>query len=96
VVEQPIRNRQVVGSTPTLGSRILYVRSGEILYRTFRRHSLHFWAKRVNERRQSFFLQIDIAEIVLHKADQPNLLAAIAVRLKQSVRRNWLMVWPIL
>ena len=29
-------------------------------------------AKRVVERLQSFFLQIDVAEIVLHKADQPN------------------------
>src|SRR5882757_1659045 len=33
---------------------------------------VHFWAKRVVERLQSFFLQIDVAEIVLHKADQPN------------------------
>src|SRR4029077_10854358 len=40
--------------------------------RSYRRHRLHFWAKRVVERLQSFFLQIDIAEIVLHKADQPN------------------------
>src|SRR2546422_1937362 len=40
-------NRQVVGSTPTLGSRISYVESGEILYRTFRGDSLHPWAKRV-------------------------------------------------
>jgi hypothetical protein len=33
---------------------------------------LHFWTKRVVERLQSLFLQIDVAEIVLHKADQPN------------------------
>jgi hypothetical protein len=38
----------------------------------FRRHRLHFWAKRVVERLQSFFLQIDVPEIVIHEADQPN------------------------
>src|SRR6266568_1109669 len=37
-----------------------------------RTHRLHFWAKRVVERLQSFFLQINVAEIVIHKADQPN------------------------
>src|SRR6266568_381256 len=37
-----------------------------------RTHRLHFWAKRVVERLQSFFLQIDVPEIVIHKADQPN------------------------
>src|SRR3981189_3979438 len=72
VVEQPIRNRQVVGSTPTLGSTFLWVRPGDIGDRSYRRDRLHFWAKRVVERLQSFFLQIDVAEIVLHKADQPN------------------------
>jgi hypothetical protein len=36
-----------VGSIPIARSMILLVRSGEILYRTFRRDSLHFWAKRV-------------------------------------------------
>src|SRR5882762_5779301 len=72
VVEQPIRNRQVVGSTPTLGSTYRLVRPVHIGNRSYRRHRLHFWAKRVVERLQSFFLQIDVAEIVLHKADQPN------------------------
>src|SRR5467141_2421380 len=48
------------------------VRPGHIGNRSYRRHRLHFWAKRVVERLQSFFLQIDVAEIVLHKADQPN------------------------
>src|SRR3981189_1182751 len=70
VVEQPIRNRQVVGSTPTLGSTFRLVRPGDIGDRSYRRHRLHFWAKRVVERLQSFFLQIDVAEIVLHKADR--------------------------
>ena len=38
---------EVVGSNP-IGSTISRsVRSEEILYRTFRRHSLHFRAKRV-------------------------------------------------
>src|SRR5882672_2669475 len=50
----------------------LLVRPGHIGNRSYRRHRLHFWAKRVVERLQSFFLQIDVAEIVLHKADQPN------------------------
>jgi len=45
---------------------------GHIGYSSYRTHRLHFWAKRVFERLQSFFLQIDVAEIVLHKADQPN------------------------
>src|SRR5258707_3430907 len=49
-----------------------WVRPGDIGDRSYRRHRLHFWAKRVVERLQSFFLQIDVAEIVLHKADQPN------------------------
>ena len=48
------------------------VRPGDIGDRSYRRHRLHFWAKRVVERLQSFFLQIEVAEIVLHKADQPN------------------------
>src|SRR6267143_1409076 len=52
--------------------QILKVRPGDIGDRSYRRHRLHFWAKRVVERLQSFFLQIDVAEIVLHKADQPN------------------------
>src|SRR5690349_5357819 len=48
------------------------VRPGDIGDSSYRTHRLHFWAERVVERLQSFFLQIDVAEIVLHKADQPN------------------------
>jgi hypothetical protein len=48
------------------------VRPGDIGDRSYRRHRLHFWAKSVVERLQSFFLQIDVPEIVIHKADQPN------------------------
>src|SRR6266404_3807750 len=61
-----------VGSIPIARSNKPWVRPGHIGNRSYRRHRLHFWAKRVVERLQSFFLQIDVAEIVLHKADQPN------------------------
>src|SRR5260370_14546942 len=61
-----------LGSNPSLPANLFKVRPGDIGDRSYRRHRLHFWAKRVVERLQSFFLQIDVAEIVLHKADQPN------------------------
>src|SRR6266404_5267011 len=61
-----------VGSIPIARSNKPRVRPGDLGYRSYRRHRLNFWAKRVVERLQSFFLQIDVAEIVLHKADQPN------------------------
>src|SRR5439155_23502842 len=61
-----------VGSNPTRASNIPWVRPGDIGYRSYRRHRLHFWAKRVVERLQSFFLQIDVPEIVVHKAHQPD------------------------
>ena len=38
----------------------------------YRRHRLHFWAKRVVERLQSFLLEIDVSEIIIHKTDKPN------------------------
>jgi len=40
-------NPLVQGSNPCGPTNNSWVQSGEILYRTFRRHSLHFWAKRV-------------------------------------------------
>ena len=40
--------------------------------RTFRRHRLHFWPEGVLQGLQGFFLQINIAEIVIHKTDQPD------------------------
>src|ERR1700693_3887225 len=49
-----------------------FVRSGDIGNRTFRRHRLHFWPEGVLQGLQSFFLQIDRAEIVIHKTDQPD------------------------
>jgi hypothetical protein len=48
------------------------VRSGDIGNRTFRRHRLHFWPEGVLQGLQGFFLQINIAEIEIHKTDQPN------------------------
>src|SRR6266478_7610064 len=65
-------NQKVESSSPSGRSISPKVRPGDIGNRSYRRHRLHFWAKRVVERLQSFFLQIDVAEIVLHKADQPN------------------------
>ena len=38
---------EVVGSNPIGSTNLLSVRSEDILYRTFLRHSLQFWAKRV-------------------------------------------------
>src|ERR1700732_295318 len=49
-----------------------FVRSGDIGNRTFRRHGLHFWPEGVLQGLQGFFLQINIAEIVIHKTDQPD------------------------
>src|SRR5579859_5041012 len=63
---------EVVGSNPIGSTNTQKVRPGDMGDRSYRTHRLHFWAKRVVERLQSFFLQIDVAEIVLHKADQPN------------------------
>src|ERR1700676_4232522 len=67
-----VRDQEVEGSNPFAPTIISRVRPGDIGDRSYRRHRLHFWAKRVVERLQSFFVKIDVAEIVLHKADQPN------------------------
>ena len=67
-----VRDQEVEGSNPFAPTTFLRVRPGDIGDRSYRRHRLHFWAKRVFERLQSFFLQIDVAKIVIHKADQPN------------------------
>src|SRR5205807_8281662 len=48
------------------------VRSGDMGNRTFRRHRLHFWPEGVLQGLQGVFLQINIAEIVIHKTDEPN------------------------
>jgi hypothetical protein len=53
---------------------ICCVRSGDILYRSFRGHSLHPWTKRIVQGLQSLLLKIDITEIIVHKADQPDTL----------------------
>src|SRR3984885_9434987 len=66
------------GSTKQFGwlqapaTKIILVRSGDIGNRTFRRHGLHFWPEGVVQGLQSFLLQINIAEIVIHKTDQPD------------------------
>lgn len=39
---------------------------------SFLRHAEHFWPKGIVEGLQSFFLQIDIAEIIIHEADEPD------------------------
>jgi hypothetical protein len=51
-----------------------FVRSEEILYRTFRRHTLHPRAKRIVYGLESLFLKIDVAAIVVHKTHQPNIV----------------------
>src|SRR5215472_15234913 len=56
----------------SLPDHLLHVRSGDIGNKTFRRHRLHFWPEGILQGLQGFFLQIDIAEIVIHKTDQPN------------------------
>jgi hypothetical protein len=48
------------------------VRPGHIGNRSFRTHRLHFWAKRVVQRLQGSFLQVDVAQIIIHKTDQPD------------------------
>jgi hypothetical protein len=45
---------------------------GHIGNRSFRTHRLHFWAKRVVQRLQGSFLQVDVAQIIIHKTDQPD------------------------
>src|SRR5439155_16420282 len=62
----------VVGPCPVRTAPRCTVRSGDIGNRTFRRHRLHFWPEGVLQGLQGFFLQINIAEIVIHKTDEPN------------------------
>ena len=63
------RGRRFKSSLP---DQSFHVRSGDIGNRTFRRHRLHFWPEGVLQGLQGFFLQINIAEIVIHKGDEPN------------------------
>jgi hypothetical protein len=48
------------------------VRSGDMCNTTFRRHRLHFWPEGVLQGLRGFCLQINIAEIVIHKTNQPD------------------------
>src|SRR5579864_7842900 len=72
LVEHLVRDQGVGGSNPLSPTISNYVRSGDIGNRTFRRHGLHFWPEGVLQGLQSFFLQINIAQIVIHKTDQPD------------------------
>jgi hypothetical protein len=71
------------GSAPALGAggrrfkssrpdQFFGVRPGDIGNRTFRGHRLHFWPEGVLQGLQGFLFQINIAEIVIHKTDQPD------------------------
>jgi hypothetical protein len=40
--------------------------------RTYRRHGLHFGPEGVFERLQGFLLQVYIAKIIVHEADEPD------------------------
>ena len=72
LVEHLVRDQGVGGSNPLSPTNLSLVRSGDIGNRTFRRHRLHFWPEGVVQGLQGFFLQINIAEIVIHKTDEPN------------------------
>ena len=50
------------------------VQSGDILYRTFLRHSLHFWAERIFEWFERPRLQIEVSQIIIHKTNQPDVV----------------------
>src|ERR1700756_4530803 len=71
-VECHLHTVEVIGSNPIAPTNFSTVRSGDIGNRTFRRHRLHFWPEGVLQGLQGFFLQINIAEIVIHKTDQPD------------------------
>ena len=60
------------GSNPSPSARHFSVRPRDIGSRTYRRHGLHFWPEGVVERLQGFLLQVYIAEIIIHKADEPD------------------------
>ena len=69
-----VRNEEAGGSNPLTSTNVCLfgVRPGHIGDRSFRTHRLHFWPKRVVESLQGFFLQVDVAKIVIHKTNQPN------------------------
>ena len=84
-VKQQCRGVAQPGSAPALGAggrrfksyrpdHFKVVRSGDMGNRTFRRHRLHFWPEGVLQGLQGFFLQINIAEIAIHKTHQPDVV----------------------
>ena len=60
---KPLSGPGVGGSNPLSPTILFFVRSGDIGYRTFRRHGLHFWPETVLQGLQGFFLRVTIAEI---------------------------------
>jgi hypothetical protein len=97
LVEHLVRDQGVGGSNPLSPTNTFIVRSGDMGNRTFRRH---FWPEGVLQGLQGFFLQINIAEIVIHKTDQPDAVVNFfdpdglsdkgnaEVELKQAMRRG--------
>jgi hypothetical protein len=61
---------EVEGSNPFGSTKVTFVQSGEMLYRTFRRHTLHFWAEGIFERFEHARLQIEVPQIIIHKTHQ--------------------------
>src|ERR1700752_2662542 len=43
-------------------------------YTTYLRHGYHFWAERICERFEHPRLQIEVPQIIIHKADQPDVV----------------------
>ena len=50
------------------------VRPGDMGDSSYRRHGLHFWAERVVEWFEHPRLQIEVPQIIIHKADQPDVV----------------------
>src|SRR5215469_7574985 len=65
---------EVVGSNPIGSTKNLVVQSEDIPYRTFRRHSLHFWAERIFEWFEHPSLQIEVPQIIIRKTHQPEVI----------------------
>src|ERR1700756_1045354 len=71
-VECHLHTVEVIGSNPIAPTTFSIVRPGDIGYRTFRRHGLHFGPEGIFKGLQSFLLQVYITQIVIHKADEPD------------------------
>src|SRR5215468_4145557 len=49
-------------------------RPGDMGYRTYASHGWHFWAKRIFERFEHPSVQIEVPQIIIHKAHQPDVV----------------------